>query len=155
MKLAILTLTAVFAVPSIALACGDHAKVQQAAADAPMCDHATVAVKTTTVKEVAAWNKTKAITPVDANGKETRAKMGVIPGARLLTSSTQFAATELPASKDSKLVFYCANTRCQASHQAAQRAVDFGYTDVSVLPDGIKGWVDAGQATEKPSAPRS
>jgi rhodanese-related sulfurtransferase len=37
-----------------------------------------------------------------------------------------------------------------ASHQAARRAVDAGYTDVSVMSDGIQGWNEAGQPTVKP-----
>jgi rhodanese-related sulfurtransferase len=32
-----------------------------------------------------------------------------------------------------------------ASHGAARRAVAAGYTDVSVMVDGIKGWDAAGQ----------
>jgi rhodanese-related sulfurtransferase len=34
-----------------------------------------------------------------------------------------------------------------ASHEAARRAVKAGYTDVSVMVDGIMGWKDAGQPT--------
>jgi rhodanese-related sulfurtransferase len=37
-----------------------------------------------------------------------------------------------------------------ASHQAARRAVDAGYTDVNVMSDGIMGWNEAGQPTVKP-----
>jgi len=40
----------------------------------------------------------------------------------LLSSSSQYALNELPADKASRLVFYCANPRCGASHQAALRA---------------------------------
>jgi hypothetical protein len=48
---------------------------------------------------------------LDANGDSTRDKYGVIPGARLLTSYDGYdVATELPAAKNAKLVFYCANT---------------------------------------------
>jgi rhodanese-related sulfurtransferase len=32
-----------------------------------------------------------------------------------------------------------------ASHEAARRAVAAGYTDVSVMTDGITGWKEAGQ----------
>jgi len=32
-----------------------------------------------------------------------------------------------------------------ASHEAARRATDAGYTDVSVMADGIFGWKDAKQ----------
>jgi rhodanese-related sulfurtransferase len=33
-----------------------------------------------------------------------------------------------------------------ASHEAARRAVDSGYTNVSVMSDGIFGWKDAGKS---------
>ncbi|HEU0034852.1 MAG TPA: rhodanese-like domain-containing protein [Kofleriaceae bacterium] len=85
--------------------------------------------------------------PVDANGKATREKMGVIPGAVLLTDSESFQPGELPADKAKPLVFYCANTSCGASHQAAGKAITAGYTNVKVLPDGIAGWVKAGKKT--------
>ena len=37
-----------------------------------------------------------------------------------------------------------------ASHEAARRAVEAGYTDVSVMTDGILGWNLAGKPTAKP-----
>src|SRR6266581_4205780 len=37
-----------------------------------------------------------------------------------------------------------------ASHGAARRAVEAGYTDVSVMVDGLKGWRAAGQPVVKP-----
>ena len=83
--------------------------------------------------------------PVDANGDRTRKKLGVIPGAVLLTDSDTFLPSELPADKRKTLVFYCANTSCGASHEAAARARIAGYTNVKVLPDGIAGWVKAGK----------
>jgi hypothetical protein len=47
----------------------------------------------------------------DANHPDTRAQYGVIPGAHLLPSADGFSvAQELPADKNAKLVFYCANT---------------------------------------------
>ncbi len=48
---------------------------------------------------------------LDANVEDTRDKYGVIPGARLLTSYNYDVATELPPTRNAKLVFYCANTR--------------------------------------------
>jgi rhodanese-related sulfurtransferase len=86
--------------------------------------------------------------PVDANGDETRKKMGVVPGAVLLTSSDSFNVSELPADKAKELVFYCANTRCGASHEAAEKALTAGYTNVKVMPDGIAGWVKAGKKVQ-------
>jgi len=134
-----------FAVPSVALACDD---------DAPAKAEAKPAVKTVTVTQLAELQKAKKATVLDANGQETREKYGTIPGAVLLTNFQKYdLAKELPAAKDSKLVFYCANTQCGASHAAAEKAASAGYTDVNVLPDGIIGWKKAGQPTA--NAPRS
>jgi rhodanese-related sulfurtransferase len=94
----------------------------------------------------AALKSEKAPTVLDANNKETRKKDGVIPGAKLLSSSSKYSVKkELPADKGTPLVFYCANTMCMASHSAADKALSAGYGDVSVMVDGIQGWKSAGQ----------
>jgi len=85
---------------------------------------------------------------VDANSKDTRAEYGVVPGARLLSSSNRFDDSELPDDKTKQLVFYCANTECHASDSAAQRAMRVGYTNVAVLRVGIQGWKESGMPTE-------
>jgi rhodanese-related sulfurtransferase len=90
------------------------------------------------------------VTIFDANNDKTRQQEGVIPGATPLTSVTQYEAKgTLPADKNAKLVFYCANTMCTASHSAAKVAVAAGYKNVSVMVDGIQGWKKAGNPTEK------
>jgi rhodanese-related sulfurtransferase len=111
------------------------------------------AVKSLTVPEVAELQKTNKATLVDANGSEFRAKNGVIPGAVLLTSAVKYEpAKELPSDKARKLVFYCASTKCGASHEAAEKAITAGYVDVNVLPDGLMGWKGAGQPTRVPQS---
>ncbi len=100
---------------------------------------------TVTIAELDAQLAKSAAQPVDANGKQTRRKMGVIPGAVLLSDSEDFQPSELPADKSRPLVFYCANESCDASHLAAHKAITAGYKDVKVLPDGIAGWVKAGK----------
>jgi rhodanese-related sulfurtransferase len=85
---------------------------------------------------------------VDANNPTTRQHEGVVPGAVLLTDSETFALTELPADKGKELVFYCANTHCGASHQAASKAIAAGYSNVKVMPEGIAGWVKAGKRVQ-------
>ena len=86
---------------------------------------------------------------VDANGNNTRKRLGIIPGATLLTSYESYNVHELPADKARKLVFYCANEQCGASHAAAERAVAAGYRDVNVLPAGIAGWHQAGKTVQQ------
>jgi rhodanese-related sulfurtransferase len=92
----------------------------------------------------------------DANVASTREHAGIVPGAKLLSSSTKYdPAKELPADKKTPLVFYCANTMCTASHSAAERAVKAGYSDVSVMSDGIYGWKKAGfPSAALPVAPK-
>lgn len=111
-------------------------------------DTETVSVETVEVKALARLLGKKAKVAVfDANGLATRSKYGMIPGARLLSHYKNFALNELPASKNSKLVFYCGGSRCTAAEKSAQRAVEAGYTDVSVLVGGIQAWSGAGQQT--------
>lgn len=85
----------------------------------------------------------------DANNEKTRKKEGIIPGAKLLSSIDKFEVKELPTEKNTTLVFYCANTQCTASHTAAERALENGYTDVNVMADGIQGWKKAGKPSTK------
>ena len=86
----------------------------------------------------------------DANGDKTRQRDGIIPGAKLLPGLDYDVAKVLPGDRSADLVFYCANTKCMASHSAAGRATKAGYTHVSVLADGIQGWKAAGQKTAQP-----
>jgi hypothetical protein len=63
------------------------------------------------VDELVSLQKQKvAVSLLDANDPEFRAKNGIIPGARQLSSFNKYDFKELPADKGAKLVFYCANT---------------------------------------------
>ena len=84
----------------------------------------------------------------DANTEGTRKKQGLIPTAAALSHYSKYELSELPAAKDTKLVFYCASESCGASHTAAEKAVVAGYDDVSVLPAGVMGWKNAGKPTK-------
>ena len=64
---------------------------------------------TMTVDEVDKALAAKQIVPVDCNTDATRKREGVLPGAILVTDDEGYAASELPADKTTKLVFYCAN----------------------------------------------
>ena len=105
-----------------------------------------------TVGEVEHFVKDKAATILDANDSDTRKEYGVVPGAVLLASK-EYPLSVLPAAKTDKLVFYCGGTQCRASDKAAARAASAGYSDVSVMRAGIRGWKDAGHTTSP--APQS
>jgi rhodanese-related sulfurtransferase len=129
------------AVPTKAFSCDEHDQQAQA----------KPAVQSVSVKELAQLKQQGKATIYDANTTEARQEQGIIPGARLLTSAVKYdPAKELPAQKSDKVVFYCYSEQCGASHQAAKRATEAGYSDVSVLSAGIMGWKAAGQPTAKP-----
>ncbi len=100
------------------------------------------------VDELATMIEANQVTVVDANSEETRKKLGIIPGATLLSSYENYDLNEIPADKSANLVYYCANTRCSASHKAAARASEAGYTNVKVLPAGVMGWKEAGREVQ-------
>jgi rhodanese-related sulfurtransferase len=79
----------------------------------------------------------------DVNSRE-RYEQRHVPGARWAEHDAVHA-TDLPADHATPLVFYCASERCNACHTAARQAIALGYTNVSILPAGIQGWVAAGK----------
>lgn len=86
----------------------------------------------------------------DANNAETRRKLGVIPGAVLLSDYRQYAPDELPDDRARTIVFYCHSAMCGAAAEAARVALAAGYRDVRVLEPGIRGWLAAGQPVDQP-----
>jgi len=138
-----------------ALAVGCHASSSQSGdQSAPLAaapNTEAKAVPEVTVAQVASYTKDKSATIFDANDADTRKEYGVVPGAVLL-SGKNYAMSQLPASKTDKLVFYCGGTQCRASDAAAARASTAGYTDVSVMRAGIRGWKDAGLPTSAPQS---
>jgi hypothetical protein len=64
---------------------------------------------TMTVDQVDAEVTAKTLQAVDCNHDGLRKKMGVVPGAILVSDVDKFDAKELPADKTAKLVFYCAD----------------------------------------------
>jgi rhodanese-related sulfurtransferase len=139
--------TSLIAFGVLVLTCGCHKSEPAPAQKSEAAPAAAAAVAEVSVTDLASALKDKSAIAVDANGVETRQKYGVVPGATLLTDHRNYALTELPSDKAQPLVFYCGGTKCRASDAAAQRAISAGYAKVSVMRDGIKGWVDAGQPT--------
>jgi rhodanese-related sulfurtransferase len=132
------------AIVAPALACDGEDKVHTASIGSVTVDQ--LAQQLGPTKKVAAK-----VAIFDANTDKTRAEKGIIPTAVLLPSSSDYDLALLPKDKSGEVVFYCAAEKCSASTTAAKRAVEAGYTKVSVLPEGIAGWVKAGKATQKVS----
>ena len=145
-------------VSSVALAgeAAPAAKPSAVKAEAKAAPAEHDALKLVTIDEVATLlekqktNK-KAVTVVDVNSEKTRQESGFVPGAILLPGSDYDLAL-LPKDKAQTTIFYCANEKCMASHRAAKKAIDAGYTNVVVMSEGIQGWVKAAKPIEKPKA---
>jgi rhodanese-related sulfurtransferase len=100
-----------------------------------------------TVDEVQKLVGQKDVAIYDNNNAERFAK-GHVPGAKNV-SPRELTAADLPANKDAKLVFYCANEKCMACHEGAKKAIELGYKNVFIMPQGIMGWEKAGKPVEK------
>lgn len=50
--------------------------------------------------------------------------------------------------KNRKVVFYSESAQCGRALKGAMWAVSLGYTQVYLYPEGIKGWMEAGNKTE-------
>ena len=114
------------------------------------CGGSTTKPDTVTVGQLASMLESPSPPKLyDANGDRTRREYGVIPGATLLPGSRDYSLTLLPDNRTTQIIFYCASSWCGASEMAADRAIREGYKRVAVLPEGIKGWTQAGLKTDK------
>lgn len=94
------------------------------------------------------------VTTVDVNSPDSW-RAAHVPGA-LTLDPAHYQASDLPANRDSILVFYCSNPLCRKAPLAARRAKGLGYRDVRVMSAGIAGWIGASFPTESsPAVPAS
>lgn len=94
---------------ALSLAAVSGCNSDKAAAGDKTADKAKADFPAMTMDEVQKGIDAKQLTAVDCNGDRTRKKLGVLPGAISVSDEESFAASELPADKTTKLVFYCAN----------------------------------------------
>lgn len=90
--------------------------------------------------------QSKQVTTLDVNSHQSWMQAHV-PGA-LNIHPTDYQDSDLPADKDSALVFYCSNPMCRKAPNAARRAKNMGHTNVRVMSAGISGWMAAQLPTE-------
>jgi rhodanese-related sulfurtransferase len=86
------------------------------------------------------------VTVYDANSRHSWLKARV-PGAKNIDPNS-YTESDLPADKNSALVFYCSNPFCRKAPNAARRAKGMGFDNVRVMSEGINGWLKAKFPTE-------
>lgn len=42
--------------------------------------------------------------------------------------------------KDTLIIIYCEGIHCQLSHQLAEKMLNFGFTNLNIMYEGIEGW---------------
>ncbi len=68
-----------------------------------------------------------------------------LPGALSLNSESKpEEIAKIIPSKEALVVTYCANLKCPASHALYSHLKTLGYTNLIEYPEGIEGWVEAG-----------
>ncbi|MGD0091148.1 MAG: rhodanese-like domain-containing protein, partial [Planctomycetota bacterium] len=87
------------------------------------------------------------VTLLDCNGTRTFAR-GHIPGAIDLDANKDRLAALFPAQKDALIVVYCGNEDCPKYKRGVEAAAKLGYTQIKHYAPGIRGWTNAGEATE-------
>lgn len=78
---------------------------------------------------------------IDSRPQKTKFNKGHIPTAISLPFS-QFEKLKgkLPRDLNTSLVFYCGGLKCKLSHKSAAKAIEMGYTRVSVFATGYPSW---------------
>ena len=72
-----------------------------------------------------------------------------IPGAKSLNAGSASEEIEkVIPSKESLVITYCGSLKCPASSKLHEHLSELGYKHVIEYPQGIKGWVEAGNSVE-------
>ena len=90
----------------------------------------------------------KEVVVLDVNGSKSFDK-NHIPSAIDFRANKDKIASLLPEDKSTLVVAYCGSPQCSAYQAAANAAKELGYTNVKHFSGGIKGWLAAGEDTEK------
>jgi rhodanese-related sulfurtransferase len=107
-------------------------------------------LKTVSPRQLERLMQEQPVTIVDVNppwswvAARVRGALNLDPGS--------FDGGDLPADKESTLVFYCSNLMCTKAPKAARRAEAMGYRRVHVMSAGIKGWLHAALPTDSGEA---
>ena len=94
------------------------------------------------VQEHVSIPMTEGVMLIDARPYKPKYIKGHIPMAVSIPDSQFDKMTDnLPADKNSLLIFYCGGLKCKLSHKSAMKAEKLGYTNVKVFAEGYPAWM--------------
>ncbi len=106
------------------------------------------AVVTTTVLQTLLEAKTPPVLLDARSGKYDDGRR--IPGAQSLNAKSSAAeVAKVVETKDTLVVTYCSNLKCQASPRLADHLRKLGYKSVLEYSEGIAGWTEAGNRVKE------
>ncbi len=77
---------------------------------------------------------------IDARTPEEYREAHIIGAVNIPEKDFEKAAAQLPADKDTLLVFYCNGVKCGKSKRVAQKVEPLGYTAILIYKEGIPVW---------------
>ncbi len=81
---------------------------------------------------------------IDARPQKTKFVKGHIPTAvNIPFSQFDTLKGKLPRDPNTPIIFYCGGLKCRLSHKSAAKALEMGYTNVSVFAKGYPEWKKA------------
>jgi len=130
-----------------ACAPGDKAKEAVKGEHAAHAEHGARTVDTAGLKKIVEAGAGTVILDARSGKWDDKNRIGGAKSLNAESSAAEIAAA-LP-DKNAKIVTYCAGLTCPASGHLAKKLNELGYTDVTEYPEGIEGWVKAGNAVSK------
>ena len=77
------------------------------------------------------------------------ATSSLVGGTQLSPKAEESEIAKLLPDKKAMIVTYCAGVKCPASRMLADRLKKLGYSNVIEYPEGIAGWIAAGNAVDQ------
>jgi rhodanese-related sulfurtransferase len=85
-----------------------------------------------------------AITVVDARNPEEYQEVHIKGAISIPVKQWDKYSGQLPADKSARIIFYCNGIKCGKSKKAAARAIESGYSNVSIYAEGMPVWEEKG-----------
>lgn len=128
-----------------ALPCAPAAHAADAATVQPKEGWYSKLVDNAFVARYAVLPKPDGVQLIDSRPAARKFDPGHIPTAMNIPD-TQFEkmADQLPADKNTLLIFYCEGHECMLSHNSAFKAEKLGYTNIRVYAEGYPEWIQKG-----------
>jgi len=84
------------------------------------------------------------MTVIDARNPEEYQEVHIKGAINIPVKNFAQHQDKLPNNKSAKIIFYCNGVKCGKSKKAAQKAINLGYTNISVYASGMPVWEEKG-----------